>query len=656
MAQNSVKLLTTGSVAGSIREFFNKLRAIDTKHGKFDLALCIGDFFGTGKDDETRQLLDGELESPIECYIMQGEIPMPEAVVQRFAKTGGELSRGVFLLSKSGVITTAQGLRIACLGGIYDPDVYFSTDEPLGFLSPYFSTQTVERLLSNTMSKDVNHNYKSLGAIQSSAALSQFVDIFITHVWPQYISQFSAIPLPKSDVSPLYAPPLDDVIRRIRPRYHFASGCGRPPQFWEREPFRWDEQDRATRFISLGAFGTEVIGTKKPKWFYAFTIQPNATNANSRPSNTTMNPFLNSRPALKRQLESAEGENYIFGNVQPPKRQRNVPAKVPIKNKCRRCESTEHIAFNCPDRPTPHEGYVCKTCNQPGHFVRDCPTRDAVGDTGGRKPREGYICRACGSDQHYIEDCLVPNERSRHVERHGRHRVPPKEIAPDECWFCLSNPNLAKYLIVAIGTECYLTLPKGQISPTRSSSQTNVPGGGHVLIVPIAHYPTYSSIPLDLAQPILEETEKLKSALHAFCGKHGAVLVLFEVGRLTAKGGHAHVQAVPVPRRLKEKVEEAFINEGLKLGIDFEPDPDSALESCSSGGGYFRVDLPDGRKLVHLIKDHVPFSVQFGRQVLVNLMGMPERLDWRACTLSEEDDRADAQAFKVAFEPFNPVV
>lgn len=111
---------------------------------------------------------------------------------------------------------------------------------------------------------------------------------------------------------------------------------------------------------------------------------------------------------------------------------------------------------------------------------------------------------------------------------------------------------------------------------------------------------------------------RYKSALHAFYSKHGSVMVVFEVGRLSAKGGHAHVQAVPIPHHLKDKVEEAFINEGQKFGVDFEPDPESALESCSNGrGGYFRVDLPDGRKLVHLIKDH--FSIQFGRYLQVKL-------------------------------------
>ena len=67
----------------------------------------------------------------------------------------------------------------------------------------------------------------------------------------------------------------------------------------------------------------------------------------------------------------------------------------------------------------------------------------------------------------------------------------------------------SKHLIVAIGNECYLTLPKGQIIPTHSpAGHATVPGGGHVLVVPITHYPTYSTIPPDLAPPIVEETEQ----------------------------------------------------------------------------------------------------------------------------------------------------
>jgi hypothetical protein len=44
----------------------------------------------------------------------------------------------------------------------------------------------------------------------------------------------------------------------------------------------------------------------------------------------------------------------------------------------------------------------------------------------------------------------------------------------------------------------------------------------------------------------------------------------------------------------------------------------------TDGEGYFRVELPDGRRLVHRMRSGLPFSVQFGRYVsklrVVNLL------------------------------------
>ena len=114
--------MTVGSTIGSIRDLFAKVQAIDAKHGKFDLLICVGDFFGPASDgevseenDDISQLLDGRLQgmlmsctafniltwikAPIECYVMQGECPLPTAVVEKFAKTGGELCKNVFLMS-----------------------------------------------------------------------------------------------------------------------------------------------------------------------------------------------------------------------------------------------------------------------------------------------------------------------------------------------------------------------------------------------------------------------------------------------------------------------------------------------------------------------------------------------------------------------------
>ena len=108
---------------------------------------------------------------------------------------------------------------------------------------------------------------------------------------------------------------------------------------------------------------------------------------------------------------------------------------------------------------------------------------------------------------------------------------------------------------------------------------------------------------------------RYKSALHDFYGKYGAAVVSFEVAKVSAKGGHAHVQVVPVPQSLADKVEEAFVNEGRRIGLDPERDPRDALKACVDGKrSYFRLDLPNGGMVVWLTDSAGrSFSLQFGR-------------------------------------------
>jgi hypothetical protein len=84
------------------------------------------------------------------------------------------------------------------------------------------------------------------------------------------------------------------------------------------------------------------------------------------------------------------------------------------------------------------------------------------------------------------------------------------------------------------------------------------------------------------------------------------------VGRVPSKGGHAHIQAVPVPFSLENRVESAFRDEGRLHGIEFDVE-NAGAPSVDGGEGYFRVELPSGRRLVHQMRPGLPFSVQFGR-------------------------------------------
>ena len=110
---------------------------------------------------------------------------------------------------------------------------------------------------------------------------------------------------------------------------------------------------------------------------------------------------------------------------------------------------------------------------------------------------------------------------------------------------------------------------------------------------------------------IIAEVEAYKSALRACYAAYKAVPVTFEVGRLSGRGGHAHVQVVPVPEALKDKVVESFRAAGMAKGIDWEDEPERALARVGPTGNYFKVECPDGTKLVHLLKGN--FDLQFGR-------------------------------------------
>lgn len=110
---------------------------------------------------------------------------------------------------------------------------------------------------------------------------------------------------------------------------------------------------------------------------------------------------------------------------------------------------------------------------------------------------------------------------------------------------------------------------------------------------------------------IISELEAYKSSLRQCYAQYGAVPVAFEVGRLAGRGGHAHVQVVPVPEALADKVADAFIKAGEASGLDWEAEPERALARVGPAGNYFKVECPDGRRLVHLLKSN--FDLQFGR-------------------------------------------
>ncbi|GAA5862307.1 hypothetical protein JCM3774_004858 [Rhodotorula dairenensis] len=625
MAQ-ALKVLVTGPVI-SLDAYANKLAQLQQKHS-FSLVLAQ-DLFSrldaATAQTEIDKLVAGEYRLPVQVYATYGRGKLPTKVQEKVDK-GEEVCPNLNVLPKAGVLTLASGLRIATLAGTC-PDAPPASDDTAVAGEPFTENQIAD--LISALSPPPPSNPAS---VLPPPPAPKPVDLHLTHACPASLSLLSAKPLtPPESRTPetVFSKQLDEVARVARAKYHFFDA---PGVFWEREPFEWPAQEGDApqktycRALSLGQMGNKT----KDRWFYAFSITPGQPSA-APPSST---------PSPLHPLRLAEA-----GALAATLNGTNGPRGL--------------------KRPAPVDANDVNEMGIPNYIFQG---QGGGGDRQGKKgkggpPPDHYTCNICQQKGHWIQDC--PEKEARDAERDaarkaGGHRGPAKPISPDECWFCLSNPKVTKHLIASIGTETYVTLPKGQVCSTDSSP---VPGGGHVLIIPIAHYPTLRTIPADLAPPVLEEIALYKEALRKCYKSFGADMVAFEVARSTGKGGHAHVQICPIPASLATQAEKVFLEQGSKFNYDFEEVPDPSSFHARAAGGddsgkerteYFKVDLPGGKSLVHWIKAGTPFSLQFGRETVAVMLNAPDRADWKRCAKPDAEEKKDAQRFKQAFKSFDP--
>lgn len=239
----------------------------------------------------------------------------------------------------------------------------------------HFTASATESFKSK-LSPPHNENTSALAA--ASATPPAPIDILLTNEWPTEITH-QASKEPANYDSTWGVPAITEIASHAQPKYMFCSNA-QHPCFWEREPFRWPTVKHVTRFISLGQLGNQ----DKTRWFYAFSLPAVSAPPAAAPPNTTACPF----------------DHVLQG------------AGAPSRGKKR--------AFGIDEGDQSIPDYIFGGAGHGG----------ADGKGGKKQPPQNYVCRLCQQPGHYIQDCEMAGE-----SQPKKAKVPPKEITRE--WFAI---------------------------------------------------------------------------------------------------------------------------------------------------------------------------------------------------------------------------
>lgn len=65
-----LRVLACGDVEGRLETLFGRVRAIQSKSGRFDMLLCVGNFFSSTSDAEWAEYRSGAKKAPIPTFVL----------------------------------------------------------------------------------------------------------------------------------------------------------------------------------------------------------------------------------------------------------------------------------------------------------------------------------------------------------------------------------------------------------------------------------------------------------------------------------------------------------------------------------------------------------------------------------------------------------
>ncbi|XP_035824397.1 CWF19-like protein 1 [Aplysia californica] len=281
MSSKPLRILVSGDVEGNFQQLFKRVDTIQKKSGKFDLLLCVGDFFGP--DLSTWEpYKSGKVKVPISTLVLGPN--RPELGIYYSGDEGSELCDGVTYLGRQGKFTGSSGLQLSYLSGL-EATAGSKGDECT------FTTADAKSLISPVAN---DSSFKG-------------VDILITSQWPKGVEKYGSSSERQTEQHPGSAC-IAEVARVLRPRYHFA---GLEKVFYERQPYRnhqvlLDSARHITRFIGLADVGNK----SKAKYLYAMSLVPltkmDPSELVKQPEDVTESPYTPSNILTQSQEEASQ--------------------------------------------------------------------------------------------------------------------------------------------------------------------------------------------------------------------------------------------------------------------------------------------------------------------------------------------------------------
>ncbi|KNE64829.1 hypothetical protein AMAG_10165 [Allomyces macrogynus ATCC 38327] len=516
-----LKLLFVGPVNGDYDKFRDRFRKLFGAN-RFNYVFVTGQFFGTDAE-ATNKLLDQSpnLNFPIPVYLLPTETPFPPRVQSALveASTDGTLAKGpvkiahnIYVLGTAGEWVSPEGLRVAFVGGTFDPTRYEAAP---------------------------NANEPHIYHASQLAALTKVknapVDVLVTYDVPQYMAAHAL-----DGESPVIA----DVVLSRQPRYHLAGGAR---VYYERAPFRnADARGNAvhpTKFVALAPLGG---ADPKQRAFYGVNIIPIKHNApaklNVQPKDVTANPIVAAAEAVERELAALRERQQL----KPATKRARAPAGDDGDNGADTGVDQSRAAKRGRDEalaPAPASDSIqaeaaFAMANKGKHGVSALPKRpdtapgvlaDKVRETVQKPPPPEYVCKICSVPGHWVRAC--PNKT--------------KAAPPADCWFCLESPGLAQHCIFSIGDKAYAAVARGPLVPH------------HVLVATVEH----PHSPHDAR----DDLRAYMAGLRKFFAARDMVPVVFQIARPGLHVYHPHVQIVPVP-----VARESAVLDGIQAALEKE--------------------------------------------------------------------------------------